>query len=332
MDATPSPFSGKKILITGINGFLGSHLSASLQHQGAHVEGISRNPMNARYLQSFPAARPKALHELDLRDYSAVNEFLRAHSYDVVFHLASQADTWKSSQLPLETFETNMLGTLHLMESLRVHQKNTPVILSGSVRAFEYTNAITRGAPPSMHLYDASKFGMEMVASSYFHTYGMPGAIAQNTNMYGPNDLNFNRLIPKIMQGICLHGYASLRGNGQVKRDFMFVGDAVQGMESLAARVREKGINGNSFTFASGGLCSIREVAEKLSQITNHHARIEFDNIPLVNDRDQSAFAIDATTDLLGWKPLTALDDGLKKTLAWYRNYFHEHPEKGGNP
>lgn len=317
-------WDGKKILITGINGFIGSHVARVLKEKGAIIEGASRNPQHTPYLDRIFPSRPFVVHSLELRNAESVRALVKSNDYDIIFHLASQSDTWKSTQIPVETFESNVNGTLFLLDALRVKGTNTPLILAGSVRAFEPLSSNQTDVMAPLHPYDASKFCTQVIARSYFHAYGMPGAIAQNTNIYGPNDTNFNRLIPIMMKTLFAKKKIVLKGDGKIKRDFLYVDDAVCGMILLAENCERKDINGKAVTFASGKLSSIRQIAEIVRDSFSFPTIIDFDNHPF-EDRDHPILDNSVARELLGWSPAFSLEKGLGETVPWYEDYFSKN-------
>ncbi len=314
--------TGKQILITGINGFIGSHLARTLIKEGATVHGTSRHPHETPYLDSFEIKNKLQLHTLDVRKAQDVESLLRAHSFDGIFHLASQADAWKSSNEPHSTFDVNVQGTANLLEAIRKSNQSPSIVLASSVRVFHREEEKLNEEHLSLHPYDASKLEAEVTATSYFNTYGMNGAIARNTNTYGENDLNFNRLLPRLMKGIFHDGKVTLWGNGTVKRDFMHVSDTVTGMRALYTALSHTHMRGKSFTFASGKLHTIREIVTILSQCSTKLFQVEWDEHNTLQDRNQAALDIQETTRALNWSPRVELTQGLDQTLKWYRAYF----------
>jgi CDP-glucose 4,6-dehydratase len=316
-------FKGKKILITGINGFIGANLAKKLHDLGAVVEGTTRERGNARYLKAAKETGSYNLHKLNIRNFSKVIELIKNNSFDYVFHLASQSDTWKSIIEPYDTIQTNVVGTLNLLEAIRNNSKQTKIILSGTVRAFyDSENAMNKNGTV-LHPYDASKMSMEAIASSYFRAYDINGVIAKNTNIYGGNDLNFSRIIPLIMKQTIEDKKIQLKGTGLVKRDFMFIEDAVDGFLKLASNLDEEKVRGKTFTFATEKLTTIRELCEEVSKIVDFPLPIEFDDSIAFADRDQSSLSTKLSGEILGWNPQTSLSEGLTKTLEWYQQYFN---------
>ncbi len=321
--ALKKTWQGKKVLITGINGFVGSHLAQMLHAKGAVIEGTSRNPASTPYLNRMFPDQSFIIHPLELRRKESVQALLKNNTFDTIFHLASQSDTWKSTQIPVETFESNVNGTLFLLDALRLNGEQTALIAVGSVRAFEPLTSVKTDVMAPLHPYDASKFCTQVIALSYFHAYGLRGAIAQNTNIYGPNDTNFNRLIPILMKELFTKKKIMLKGDGKIKRDFLYVNDAVRGMISLAENCHRKDVGGKSITFASGMLSTIQEITRIVKNEFPLPIDIQFDNQPF-EDRDHPELNIHSAHELLGWSPEYSLEKGIRETIPWYQNYFSE--------
>lgn len=323
-------YDGKKILITGINGFIGVNLAKALYSSGAIVEGTTRNPEKIDYLKASGDEEKYTLHTLDIKDFEGVSKLLKEGNYDYLFHLASQSDTWKSISNPFETIQTNLMGTLNILETIRKNNSPIKIILAGTVRVFYDDRPKSNLAESNEivhHPYDASKMSMETIASSYFKAYHITGAIAKNTNTYGENDLNFSRLIPLIMKQTVLDKRIKLKGNGLVKRDFMYIEDAIDGLLKLGKELGNEEVNGETFTFATEQLFSIKGLCNQMKQIVDFPLPVEFDESSAFTDRDQSNLSTYFSEKILGWKAKTTLSEGLKKTYNWYYSYL-----SGGNP
>lgn len=313
-------WNGKKVLITGINGFIGVNLAKRLSQLGARVEGTSHHVNDLRYLRAAGLEKAFTVHSIDLREEKPIAELVMSGNFDTIFHLASQSDTWKSIHEPRETFMTNMVGTLNLLEAVRKQTKRSSVVLAGTVRAFYDTNATDAGI--GLHPYDASKMGMESIATSYFHAYHIPGAVAKNTNVFGENDLNFARLIPLIMKQALSSNEIRLKGNGMLRRDFMYVGDAVDALLTLALNVNHSDVRGKAFTFATGKLFSICEVCAQIQHVLGGKLSIVFDESESLVERNQPTLDLSRATTILEWKSRVSLNEGLSRTIEWYQNYF----------
>lgn len=320
---TNSSMRGKKVLITGINGFIGVNLAKKLNEMGAEVEGTSRDTRSMSYLREAGLEDNYPIHQMDLRNGIPIYEAITAGNYEYVFHLASQSDTWKSIHGPYETIKTNVIGTLNLLEAIRKIPNKPKTVLAGTVRAFYDHEDEYPGI--GLHPYDASKMSMETIATSYFHAYNIPGAVAKNTNVYGENDLNFARLIPIIMKQVFSSNAIRLKGDGKLKRDFMYVGDAVEGMISLATQLEKPTITGRAFTFATGKLMSIREVCKEIQTAVGKEFPIEFDENETLVERNQPVLNVHDTARVLGWESKVSIEKGIQKTTKWYQEYFRRN-------
>ncbi|MEK6970132.1 MAG: NAD(P)-dependent oxidoreductase [archaeon] len=315
----------RKVLITGINGFIGSHLARTLLDKGFEIHGISRSPRQTPYLKGIPELERIHLHAGDILDVGFLSELFALHEFEGVFHLASQSDTWKSTQNPTETWDVNVNGTLNLMETLRERKTDTRVLVMSSVRVF-HSSSSTHGDPEliQLHPYDASKWSAEMLSASYFHTYGMNGVIARCTNVYGPNDYNFSRLIPRIMKGMFVDHKIRLMGDGQLKRDFMHVSDTVCGLIAMYEQIPSPRVKGKSLTLATGKSYSIREMVNFLQDESGTKILVEWEETTSMHDRDQQGIDIQETRNVLNWEAKMGIREGLRDTMKWYQEYFRE--------
>lgn len=319
--ATSTMWNEKKVLITGMNGFIGSHLARSLIENGAHVHGTSRSKSNYMYLTDRIFDKT-IIHPMAIESFSDIEQVLKQEDFDVVFHLASQSDTWKSIQEPYTTMQTNVLGTLNVLEALRRMKNNASFVLAGSVRVFQQVS-VPNEEVQLLHPYDASKMAADVLAMSYIRAYGMSGAIARNTNTYGENDLNFARLIPRIMKSALVDKKISLWGDGSLKRDFMHVSDAVHGMLLLAEKLPSLKAGAKEFTFATGKNHSVAEIVELVKTgLHSQNVKVEWVKSESMKDRDQPACDVSMAKKQLGWSPKVALPEGLLRTQEWYEKYF----------
>lgn len=300
------------VLVTGINGFVGSHLAHALLSQKMDVHGITRNAKNTRYLDQLKITKKVTLHQGDLKERSTTENVFNKHAFETVYHLAAQADVWKSAT-GTETQDTNVTGTINLLDGIQKSQCNPTVIISSTVRVIPL---LQRSPTIVTTPYDLSKQQIEQISQLHFKK-GMKGAIARDSNVYGPNDWNFNRLIPRIMKGILVDKHVKLIKNGQARRDYLYVQDAVDGYLALNEHVNNPAVQGNSFTFATGERYTPLEVLGKVEQILNEKAEIEWDDTPLV-DIDQVPLDITRTISQLSWKPATPIEKGLRETISWY--------------
>ncbi|MFH0970339.1 MAG: NAD(P)-dependent oxidoreductase [Candidatus Diapherotrites archaeon] len=317
--------NSRNVLVTGINGFIGSHLARTLLDKGFEVHGISRTPGQTPYLKGIPGLDRVPLHAGDILDAGFLTDLFAGNEFEGVFHLASQSDTWKSTQHSTETWDVNVNGTLNLMETLRKQKKDTQVLIMSSVRVFQSPSS-NHGNPEliQLHPYDASKWAAEVLSASYFHTYGINGTIARSTNVYGSNDYNFSRLIPRIMKGVFVDQKVQLRGDGQLKRDFMHISDTVSGLLAMYEKIPSSQVKGKSLTLATGKSYSIREMVDIIQEESGKNIPVEWEETHSMHERDHPVIDTRVTEEVLNWKARMDIHEGLHDTEKWYQDYFQK--------
>jgi CDP-glucose 4,6-dehydratase len=320
-----------RALVSGAHGFVGSHLARALLGRGEAVRVLDRP---APRLADVGGERRSGLDllgirdqvellEADLRDAEAVATAVEGS--DSVFHLAAQTIVGVARSSPLETFEVNVRGAWNVFEACRTHGVGRVVFASsdkayGSSPELPYREDFPlRAAYP----YDASKAAADTIARSFATAYGVPLAVTRFANVYGGGDLNFSRLIPETVVAL-LEGRAPvIRSDGSPERDFLHVDDAVSAYMAIAGAL-ENGAAGEAFNAGGERPHSVREVVELIAAVAASGIEPNFQGVGNPDGEIDRQF-VDSTKlrDLTGWRPEVGLENGLRRTLAWYR----EHPE-----
>lgn len=320
-----------RALVSGAHGFVGSHLARALLEGDCTVRVLDRP---APRLADVGGERRSGLDllgirddvelvEADLRDAEAVAAAVEGS--DSVFHLAAQTIVGVARDSPLETFEVNVQGAWNVFEACRVHAVERVVFASsdkayGSSPELPYREDFPlRAAYP----YDASKAAADTIARSYATAYGLPLAVTRFANVYGGGDLNFSRLIPETVIAL-LDGRAPvIRSDGSPERDFLHVDDAVSAYLAIAGALGD-GAAGEAFNAGGERPHSVREVVELIAAAAGAGIEPDFQGQGNPDGEIDRQYVDSAKLrELTGWRPLVALEDGLKATLDWYR----EHPE-----
>jgi CDP-glucose 4,6-dehydratase len=245
---------------------------------------------------------------------------------DTVLHLGAQAIVGTAARTPLSTFESNIRGTWTLLEAARQCARLVRrVVVASSDKAYgahdqlPYTEATPlQGRFP----YDVSKACGDLIALSYFHSYGLPVAVTRCGNLFGGGDLNFNRLIPGTIRSGLRGEPPQIRSDGSFVRDYFFVRDAVAAYLQLAERLPEPGIVGETFNFGSETPLSVLEVVARVLAALGRP-----DLKPVVLNEAQQEIhrqyldCAKARTRL-GWGPTCSFDEGLVETIEWYRAWL----------
>jgi CDP-glucose 4,6-dehydratase len=324
-----------RALVSGAHGFVGSHLAAALLDRGEDVQVLDRP---APRLADVGGERLSGLDllgirdevelvEADLRDAAAVSAAVEGA--DSVFHLAAQTIVGVARESPRETFEVNVQGAWNVFEACREYEVERIVFASsdkayGSSPELPYREDFPlRAAYP----YDASKAAADTIARSYANAYGLPLAVTRLANVYGGGDLNFSRLIPETTIAL-LDGRAPvIRSDGSPERDFLHVDDAVSAYLAIAAAIGD-GADGEAFNAGGEQPHSVREVVDLIAAAAGGGIEADFQGEGNPDGEIDRQF-VDSTKlrELTGWRPEVKLEDGLRRTLAWYR----EHPEARPN-
>ncbi|MEK6277323.1 MAG: NAD-dependent epimerase/dehydratase family protein [Actinomycetota bacterium] len=318
-------------LVTGGHGFAASWLVKALLERGDGVTVLDRPDPR---LTDLGTPRPSALElhgingqvevvEADLRDAEAVSRAVEGS--DVVFHLAAQTIVANARQSPRETFEVNVMGTWNVLEACR--EEGVPkLIFASSDKAYGASDELPyREDTPlrAVHTYDASKAAADVLARSYWHSYGLPVAVTRFANLYGGGDLNFSRLIPEAVSALLDGRRPVIRSDGTPERDFLYVEDASRAYLAIADAL-EDAAAGEAFNAGGEKPHSVAEVLQLLAEVSR--TELEPDIRGSGNPEGEiDRQYVDSTKlrEATGWRPEVDLRDGLARTIEWYR----EHPE-----
>ncbi|MBZ5552570.1 MAG: NAD-dependent 4,6-dehydratase LegB [Acidobacteriia bacterium] len=311
----------KKVLVTGADGFIGSHLAERLVGLGATVRAIAYyNSFNSwGWLDTMSA---EVLNDMevvtgDVRDPSFVRQAVKGN--DVVFHLAALIAIPYSYQSPGSYVDTNIRGTLHVMEAARdlgvekvIHTSTSEVYGSAQYVPINEDHPLQGQSP-----YSASKIGADQIALSFHLSFNTPVAVLRPFNTYGPRQ-SLRAVIPTIITQIASGKNKISLGALHPTRDFNYVEDTVTAFLDVAASDLTSGKVINS---GSGREISIGDVAGEIARLMNS-------NIEIVCDKDRlrpepsevQRLRADNTRlkQLTGWSPRFTLETGLEKTIAWF--------------
>ena len=315
-------------LVTGGRGFVGAWLCKALLQRGDRVVSFD---------QAAREGRPSALALLDidgkveevdgdLLDGGAVDRALAEHEVDTVFHLAAQTIVGTAASSPAPTFDTNVRGTWTLLEACRERGVGRVVVASsdkayGAHDQLPYREdfALQPTAP-----YEASKAAADLIARSYWYSYGLPVAVTRFANIYGGGDTNFSRLIPEAVSAALDGRRPVLRSDGSPERDFLFVEDAAGAYVAIADSRDRDELRGQAFNAGGGRPYPVRQVVELIARLaaTGVEPDIRGTGNP-DGEIDRQYVDPAKLRALVGWEPQVDLEEGLRRTIEWYR----EHPD-----
>lgn len=319
-------WKGKTCLVTGATGFLGGALVAQLLDQGAEVVALVRDMVPQSRFQSSDLVNRAKVVRGQLEDYDVVERALNEYAVDTVFHLAAQAIVGVANRNPMSTFEANIKGSWVLLEACRRVSTIQRVIVASSDKAYGDHDVLPYQedfALQGRHPYDVSKSCADLIALSYAHTYGLPVSITRCGNLFGPGDLNVNRIVP----GTCLSAIDGqrqvIRSDGSPVRDYVFVDDIVQGYLLLGEHMGNEGVVGRAFNFGTGEPVSVLDLTRR-TLVAAGRPDLEPEIQNIAHGEIQAQYLSSAlAAEKLGWAPAAGLDDRLSQTFLWYRDHRH---------
>lgn len=315
-------------LVTGGRGFVGAWICRQLLERGDRAVSLDRGAREGRHsaLELLGVTGQVAEVEGDLLDADLVRGTLADHEVDVVFHLAAQTLVGPAAESPAATFETNVRGTWIVLEACRETGVDRVVVASsdkayGAHDELPYREdfALRPTAP-----YEASKAAADLLARSYWPSYGLPVAVTRFANIYGGGDTNFSRLIPEAVSAAVDGRSPILRSDGSPQRDFLYVEDAVAAYLAIADALDREEVRGEAFNAGGGRPHAVGEVVEMIARLagTDVEPRILGAGNP-AGEIDRQFVDPTKIREVVGWERQVELEEGLRRTIEWYR----EHPE-----
>jgi len=315
-------------LVTGARGFAGAWLAKALLERGGEVvsvdHGRPERPFSALGLLGIDDDVVDV--EGELADGELIASVIRDHGVEAVFHLAAETIVGSVAASPVRGFETNVRGTWNVLEACRAEGVERVVVASSDKAYGAHDELPYREDFPLLPTapYEASKAAADLLARCYWPSYDLPVAVTRFANIYGGADLNFSRLVP---EAVCaaLDGRAPvLRSDGSPERDFLYVEDSARAYLAIADALDRDEVRGQAFNAGGGRPHAVGEVASLVVRLAGSDVE------PEVRGEGNPAGEIDrqyvdATKlrEATGWKPEVELEEGLRRTIEWYR----EHPE-----
>lgn len=316
----------RRVFVTGATGLVGSWLVRALVDLGAHVTALIRDwDPQSELIRSGIVERTSVVSGA-VEDYATIERALVEHEIDTVFHLAAQTIVGAARRSPLATFEANIRGAYNVLEACRRQwDQIARVIVASSDKAYGSSDQLpyTESMPPrGRYPYDVSKSCADLIARSYYETYGLPVAVARCGNIYGGGDLNWSRVVPGTIRSLHFGERPVLRSDGTSTRDYVYVEDAVAAYLRLAEMLDKADVRGEAFNFGPSEPRTVCDVVGALLRLMcREDLTPDIRNAASGEIRHQYLSAEKAHRTL-GWQPRYSLDSGLERSVSWYREFF----------
>jgi CDP-glucose 4,6-dehydratase len=311
--------------VTGGTGLVGAWLVQKLVAAGADVVCLVRDwvpqseLVRTRFIERVKVVRG------DVREQNMLERILGEYEIDTVFHLAAQTIVTIANRNPVSTFETNIAGTWTLLEACRRSPTVKQIVVASSDKAYGDQKILPyREETPlqGQHPYDVSKSCADMIAHTYAVSFDLPVAITRCGNFYGGGDLNWNRIIPGTIRSVLRGQRPVIRSDGKYVRDYFYVEDGAAAYMLLAEQLSNRPeLRGEAFNFSNEVQLTVSEIVDRILLLMKSDLLVDVRN-DVTNEILHQYLSAERARLSLHWKPLFDLDQGLERTIDWYKDFF----------
>lgn len=322
----------RNVFITGGFGLLGSALVEELHAAGANITLLKRDHAASSRLFSLPAYHHANIVQGDFEDYDLIYRALNEYEIDTVFHVGAQPIAPVANRAPLPTLKANIMGTANVLEAARLSPLVKRVLVASSDKAYGPQPVLPYTEEASLkgtHPYDVSKSCTDLIAQMYWNTYKLPVCVTRCGNLYGPGDLNWQRVIPETLEHLYNGEAPVIRSDGKFIRDYFFVRDAAHAYMRLAEEMERPEIVGQAFNFSTGNRFTVIDIVKKVAEAMG---RTDLEPVILNQAKAEiveQTLSSEKAKRLLNWAPEYTVEEGLAETAAWYKNYFDGRKRHG---
>ena len=318
-------WSDRPVLVTGATGLVGGWLVARLLDLGADVVCLVRDSIpQSEFERSGTSARVKVVRG-DVRRQALLERALGEHEIDTVIHLAAQTIVGIANRNPVSTLDTNIRGTWALLEACRRSPAVKQIVIASSDKAYGDSPVLPYDEDTPLrgsHPYDVSKSCGDLIAHAYATTYRMPVVITRCGNFYGGGDLNWNRIVPGTIRSVLRGQPPIIRSDGTYVRDYFYVEDGAAAYTLLAERLAAcPDLRGQAFNFSNEIQVTVNDLTRRILDQMGSTVEPDIRNEATHEIRHQYLSA-ERARRVLGWRPMFSLDEGLRRTIAWYRSFL----------
>jgi len=323
-------WKSRNVFVTGCTGLLGSWLTKALVERGVNVTGLIRDLVPKSNLNWSGFNDNINIVRGEIEDYFLLERTINEYEVDTVFHLAAQTIVTIANRNPLSTFESNIKGTWNILEACRRSPLVKRIVVASSDKAYGDQEELPYDEDTSLegrHPYDVSKSCSDLLCRAYFETYKLPVCITRCGNFYGGGDLNLNRIVPGTIRCILNKERPIIRSDGTLIRDYFYIEDAVGAYLLLAEKIEELNIQGEAFNFSNEIQVTVLELVNKIIKLMESNLKPKILN-EATNEIKHQYLSAKKAREMLGWKPRYTLEEGLARTIGWYRKFLAEEENK----
>lgn len=311
-------------LVTGGSGLVGGWVVTRLLERQASVVCLVRDWVpDSLLLKQFQDR--VVIVRGDVRDQALLERALGEYEIDSVIHLAAQTIVGIANRNPVSTFESNIQGTWALLEACRRSPLVKQIVLASSDKAYGAADHLPYDETTPLrgqHPYDVSKSCSDLIALSYAHSYQLPVVVTRCGNFYGGGDLNWNRLVPGTIRSVIRGERPVIRSDGEFIRDYFYVEDGAAAYLHLAEQLAaNRALAGEAFNFSNEIQVTVRALAEQVVRLMGSPLTLDIRN-EATNEIRHQYLSADKARRLLNWSPLFTLEQGLERTIEWYRRHL----------
>lgn len=325
MEINKSFWQDRPVFITGATGLVGNWLVKRLLLAKADVVCLVRDWVpQSEFVRANLMDQVKVVRG-DISDQALLERILGEYEISTVIHLAAQTIVGIANRNPSSTFETNIGGTWKLMEACRRSPSVKEIVVASSDKAYGDQEKLPYDETTPLqgqHPYDVSKSAADLIASTYAVSYNLPVAITRCGNFYGGGDLNWNRIIPGTIRSILRGQRPIIRSDGQYIRDYFYVEDGAAAYMFLAEQLaKQPDLKGHAFNFSNEIQVTVSQIVQRILNLMKSDLEVDIRNEASNEIRHQYLSAEKARTRL-GWSSLFTLEQGLDKTITWYKDFL----------
>jgi CDP-glucose 4,6-dehydratase len=311
-------WQGRRVLITGVQGFIGAWLAADLAERGALVIGYDRAERGALDLHAGLRER-MTLVLGELTDQARLQLALDDHRVQTLIHLAAQSNIGVAKGSPVPAFETNIRGSWTVLEACRVYGalETIAVASSNTVYGEQERAPFTEDfALNANNPYASSKACTDILTRCYAATYGLPVALARATNTYGGADPNVDRIVPGTILKLLHNERPEIRSDGSPRKGYLYIKDTVQAYRILGERAAGPDVRGRAWNFHPDEPTSVLELVEAIVKVSGKDLRPTVLGQP--GKYEFEYLSAERAKQVLGWRQEYSLEAGLRESYDWY--------------